>query len=181
MDCVPAETAFRIWDTFLYEGDKVVFRYALGMLKTHEAEILKITDKMKMFIYMRGMTAELWDAETLQKNAFSIDGWSGFKGKDVLEKRLRYLDDVKVETQKREARYGVCVAKRAMLLTLVIRDIMMKMINQLNNCCFRKKIRSQLRCRRQPGSLTKITSPSSRCDLEYMHFKHKNNEHLTIV
>ena len=73
----------------------------------NEAEILKITDKMKLFIFMRNMTAELWDADTLQKLAFNIDGWSGFKTSDMQQKRLRYLDDVKAETKQREDRYGV--------------------------------------------------------------------------
>ncbi len=63
---------------------------------------------MKMFIYMRAMTANLWDADAMTQHAFSIDGYSGFKSRDITEKRVRYLDDVRLETEAREKRRGVC-------------------------------------------------------------------------
>ena len=68
-----------------------------------------------MFTFMREMTASLWDVDALQKHAFSIDGWSGFKGRDVQEKRLRYLEDVRIETEARNARRGVCPHQQHMI------------------------------------------------------------------
>lgn len=53
VDSMPIETALRILDCFLFEGDKILFRFGLAMLKMHEQGILAKTDKAEMFMYLR--------------------------------------------------------------------------------------------------------------------------------
>ncbi|XP_065901518.1 TBC1 domain family member 2A-like isoform X2 [Dysidea avara] len=36
VDTVPTETMLQIWDAFLYEGSKVLFRYSIALFKNNE-------------------------------------------------------------------------------------------------------------------------------------------------
>ena len=38
------ETVLRIWDVLFYEGSKILFRVALGLLKLNQARLLSKTD-----------------------------------------------------------------------------------------------------------------------------------------
>ena len=40
VNTLPTESALRVWDMFFNEGDKVLFRIAIGLLKMHEAKLL---------------------------------------------------------------------------------------------------------------------------------------------
>ncbi|KAH9981699.1 rab-GTPase-TBC domain-containing protein [Russula compacta] len=40
-DCLPVETLFRVWDVLLLDGLDVLFRIALAVLRSHEAELLR--------------------------------------------------------------------------------------------------------------------------------------------
>jgi len=41
---LPTETVLRIWDTIFYEGSKIVFRVALGLMKINKDRLLSKTD-----------------------------------------------------------------------------------------------------------------------------------------
>lgn len=56
---------YRIWDCFLYEGTKVLFRFAMGILKLHEKKILQLEGSGAIFNYMKSMTNRLYDVEEL--------------------------------------------------------------------------------------------------------------------
>eukprot|EP00050_Salpingoeca_kvevrii_P002203 m.188605 g.188605 ORF g.188605 m.188605 type:complete len:286 (-) comp10558_c0_seq3:1648-2505(-) len=103
VDCVPPETVFRIWDAFLYEGAKVPFRFALGLFKMHEAEILKRNDRVELFSYLRAMARRSFDTTALVKASFaSIDGYSGFSMKTIQQKRQTRLAEVRSELEELE-------------------------------------------------------------------------------
>ncbi|XP_035273014.1 TBC1 domain family member 2A-like isoform X1 [Anguilla anguilla] len=61
----------RIWDAFLYEGTKILFRYALALLKYREEDILKIQNKVEMYQYLRFFTKTITDSRRLMSIAFS--------------------------------------------------------------------------------------------------------------
>ncbi len=69
--------------------------------------VFQITDKMAMFNYMRNMTADLVDCEALRQAAFSIDGWSGFSGRAITEKRAKHTQAIEQENRELEARRAV--------------------------------------------------------------------------
>ena len=43
-EVLPVETVLRIWDVLFYEGSKILFRVALGLLKLNQARLLSKTD-----------------------------------------------------------------------------------------------------------------------------------------
>uniref|UniRef100_A0A8C9G626 Rab-GAP TBC domain-containing protein n=1 Tax=Pavo cristatus TaxID=9049 RepID=A0A8C9G626_PAVCR len=62
VDSVVSDILFKIWDSFLYEGPKVIFRFALAFFKYKEEEILKLQDSMSIFKYLRYFTRTVVDA-----------------------------------------------------------------------------------------------------------------------
>jgi hypothetical protein len=48
------EPALRVWDIFLNEGDQVLFRVAIGLLKLHEEEILRCTEASTLHMCLKG-------------------------------------------------------------------------------------------------------------------------------
>lgn len=55
----------RIWDTFLYEGSKVMFRFALAIFKYNEEKILEKTTSIGIFNHLRTMCQDSTDVEKL--------------------------------------------------------------------------------------------------------------------
>jgi len=43
-EVLPIETVLRVWDAVFYEGSKILFRVALGILKIHQESLLKCKD-----------------------------------------------------------------------------------------------------------------------------------------
>eukprot|EP01027_Heterolobosea_sp_BB2_P016718 GEZU01023755.1.p1 GENE.GEZU01023755.1~~GEZU01023755.1.p1 ORF type:complete len:134 (-),score=46.70 GEZU01023755.1:18-419(-) len=41
---LPIDVTLRVWDSLIFEGDKVLFRIGLALFKLREAEILKASD-----------------------------------------------------------------------------------------------------------------------------------------
>ncbi|CAG0879469.1 unnamed protein product [Darwinula stevensoni] len=70
VDNIPVRTYLRIWDTFLYEGSKVLFRYALAILRLVEPELLRQTDHMSMFNLLHSYPETLLDASRISQVAF---------------------------------------------------------------------------------------------------------------
>lgn len=67
---LPFEVALRIWDIYMVEGSKIIFRVALAIFKLNQAEILKrefegIGDVLNTFY-------KTIDADTLIKTALSF-------------------------------------------------------------------------------------------------------------
>lgn len=54
VDSVPITTRFRIWDVFLFEGPKIPFRFALGLLMQQQSVILKLNNKQRFSSYFLG-------------------------------------------------------------------------------------------------------------------------------
>ena len=55
----------RIWDCFLYEGRKVLYRFALGILKLYERKIMQINDTNQMLGYLKKLPKHIYDVEDL--------------------------------------------------------------------------------------------------------------------
>nr|XP_045372751.1 TBC1 domain family member 2B isoform X3 [Camelus bactrianus] len=78
VDSVVSDILFKIWDSFLYEGPKVIFRFALALFKYKEEEILKLQDSMSIFKYLRYFTRTILDARsgTGAPTTWRRSGWS---------------------------------------------------------------------------------------------------------
>ena len=61
------QTMMRIWDTFLYEGSKVLFRYAIAIFKHNEEQLLALDNSIAIFNHLRTMCANALDADGITK------------------------------------------------------------------------------------------------------------------
>nr|XP_033776080.1 TBC1 domain family member 2B [Geotrypetes seraphini] len=100
-DSVVSELFFKIWDSFLYEGSKVIFRFALALFKYKEEEILKLQDSMSIFKYLRYFTRTILDARKLINIAFV--GMNPFPLRQIRNRRAYHLEKVRLELTELEA------------------------------------------------------------------------------
>ncbi|KAJ3511961.1 hypothetical protein NLJ89_g3801 [Agrocybe chaxingu] len=64
-DCLPVETLFRIWDLFLVDGLDTLFRVALGILRSNEAELLRCESIPAVYVSLENLPTRMWEPEKL--------------------------------------------------------------------------------------------------------------------
>ncbi|EGO24973.1 hypothetical protein SERLADRAFT_356366 [Serpula lacrymans var. lacrymans S7.9] len=64
-DCLPVETLFRVWDVFLVDGLDVLFRVALGILRSNEQELLKCESIPAVYVALENLPTRMWQADKL--------------------------------------------------------------------------------------------------------------------
>lgn len=72
VDGTPPALFLRIWDSFLFEGEKILFRVALALLKMCETELLHLTNSVAINNYIRSTINASMDIDSLFDIAF---GW----------------------------------------------------------------------------------------------------------
>lgn len=70
INILPVETVLRVWDTFFYEGDKVLFRVALSLFKLHEVAILHIKEPLEIFQYVQNMPKSMVNCNLIMEHCF---------------------------------------------------------------------------------------------------------------
>ncbi|MBN3271649.1 TBD2B protein, partial [Polyodon spathula] len=101
VDSVVSDILFKIWDSFLYEGPKIIFRFALALFKYKEEEMLKLQDSMAIFKYLRYFTHAVLDARKLMSIAFG--GMNPFPLRQIQNRRTFHLEKVRLELTELEA------------------------------------------------------------------------------
>ncbi|KAI1904455.1 hypothetical protein AGOR_G00005820 [Albula goreensis] len=101
VDSVVSDILFKIWDAFLYEGPKIIFRFALALFKYKEEEFLKLQDSMAIFKYLRYFTRTILDARKLMSIAF-VD-MNPFPLRQIQNRRTYHLERVRLELTELEA------------------------------------------------------------------------------
>ncbi|CAF0889986.1 unnamed protein product, partial [Didymodactylos carnosus] len=86
---VPFETLLRIWDCFLLEGPKVLFRFAVAILIMNRDSILMKSDTISMMKHIKESAKNLTDVESLFKIAFE-DLKPFTRRKDIAVKQAYY-------------------------------------------------------------------------------------------
>ncbi|XP_038625714.1 TBC1 domain family member 2A isoform X2 [Tachyglossus aculeatus] len=112
VDSLVSDILFRVWDAFLYEGAKVIFRYALAIFKYNEEEILRIHDSLEIYQYLQFFTKTICDGRKLMNIAFNDMNPFPMKQlrnrralhREKLEAELRELESIKAEYVKERAR-----------------------------------------------------------------------------
>ncbi|XP_012878725.1 PREDICTED: TBC1 domain family member 2A [Dipodomys ordii] len=113
-DSLISDILLRVWDAFLYEGTKVVFRYALAIFKYNEEEILRLQDGLEIYQYLRFFTKTICDSRKLMNIAFNDMNPFPMKQlqqlraahRERLEAELRELERLKAEYMERRASWG---------------------------------------------------------------------------
>merc|ERR1712106_995444 len=70
VDTLPVNTYLHIWDAFLFEGSKVLFRYALATLKSLEEKLMRQNAYMSIFNTFRTEIESLSDVKKPTEIAF---------------------------------------------------------------------------------------------------------------
>ncbi|XP_002961883.2 growth hormone-regulated TBC protein 1 [Selaginella moellendorffii] len=71
---LPSETTMRIWDVLFNEGAKVLFRFALGILKMKEEELLPMKHADELVKVVQDFARRSFDPDVLFKVAFDKVG-----------------------------------------------------------------------------------------------------------
>ena len=67
---LPIETTLRVWDAFLLEGQKVLHRVGLALLRVAEARLLQCQDQQELLCTLQEEQAGCFDCERLMTLAF---------------------------------------------------------------------------------------------------------------
>uniref|UniRef100_A0AAX7UGB2 TBC1 domain family, member 2B n=1 Tax=Astatotilapia calliptera TaxID=8154 RepID=A0AAX7UGB2_ASTCA len=101
VDSVVSDILFKIWDAFLFEGPKIIFRFALALFKYKEEEFLKLQDSTAIFKYLRYFTRTILDSRKLMSVAF-VD-MNPFPMRQIQNRRAFHLEKVRLELTELEA------------------------------------------------------------------------------
>ncbi|XP_006789677.1 TBC1 domain family member 2B [Neolamprologus brichardi] len=101
VDSVVSDILFKIWDAFLFEGPKIIFRFALALFKYKEEEFLKLQDSTAIFKYLRYFTRTILDSRKLMSVAF-VD-MNPFPMRQIHNRRAFHLEKVRLELTELEA------------------------------------------------------------------------------
>uniref|UniRef100_A0A8C2WK70 TBC1 domain family member 2B n=1 Tax=Cyclopterus lumpus TaxID=8103 RepID=A0A8C2WK70_CYCLU len=101
VDSLVSDILFKIWDAFLYEGPKIIFRFALALFKYKEEEFLKLQDSTTIFKYLRHFTHTILDSRKLMSIAFG--DMNPFPMRQIQNRRSFHLEKVRLELTELEA------------------------------------------------------------------------------
>ncbi|XP_052573128.1 TBC1 domain family member 2A isoform X1 [Peromyscus californicus insignis] len=110
-DSLISDILLRVWDAFLYEGTKVVFRYALAVFKYNEEEILRLQDSLEIYQYLRFFTKTICDSRKLMSIAFN--DMNPFPMKQLQQLRAAHRERLEAELRKLELLKAEYLERRA--------------------------------------------------------------------
>ncbi|NXU48122.1 TBD2A protein, partial [Turnix velox] len=111
VDSLVSDILLRVWDAFLYEGTKVIFRYALAIFKYNEEEILRIHDSVEIYQYLRFFTRMIMDGRKLMNIAFN--DLNPFPMKLLRNRRAMHKEELEAELYELEQIKAAYVKERA--------------------------------------------------------------------
>ncbi|KAH8987430.1 TBC-domain-containing protein [Lactarius akahatsu] len=88
-DCLPVETLFRVWDVLLLDGLDVLFRIALGILKSHEAELLRCDSIPAVYVALESLPTRMWQPDKLLQ--LELDLRATIVQADIVKKREAHV------------------------------------------------------------------------------------------
>ncbi|KAJ8272247.1 hypothetical protein COCON_G00111060 [Conger conger] len=100
VDSLVSDILFKIWDAFLYEGPKIIFRFALALFKYSEEDFLRLQDPTTIFKHLRTFTHDILDSRKLMALAFQ--GMNPFPLRLIQNRRSFHLERVRLELTELE-------------------------------------------------------------------------------
>jgi hypothetical protein len=93
---LPIETVLRVWDAFLYEGPRALYRYALAIFKLGEGEIRKYgPGDGELFMTVQNLPRTCLDPNILHDFAFVKKGFGSLSQGVIDQKRLFWREQNK--------------------------------------------------------------------------------------
>lgn len=100
VDNIPVSVYLHIWDVFLHEGSKILFRFALAILRLHKLELMRLTDSASFNQFLRTLYGRRFNLQQLSTIAFRE--LNPFPSRLVKQKRNHYTVLVVGELKKIE-------------------------------------------------------------------------------
>ncbi|XP_021168357.2 TBC1 domain family member 2A isoform X1 [Fundulus heteroclitus] len=111
VESLPSDMLLPVWDAFLYEGTKVIFRYALALFKYKEEDLLKIQDGVEIYQYLRFFTKTISDSRKLTSIAFN--DMNPFPRRLLRNRRALHLERLQGELRELEEQQKEFVTENA--------------------------------------------------------------------
>ncbi|KAG1770928.1 rab-GTPase-TBC domain-containing protein [Suillus occidentalis] len=92
-DCLPIETLFRVWDVFLVDGLDVLFRVALGILRSNEQELLECESNSAVYVSLENLPTRMWQSDKLLQ--LELDLRNTISHTDLLRRREMHVVTLK--------------------------------------------------------------------------------------
>lgn len=93
VDGTPPSLFLRLWDSFLYEGDKVLFRVSLAVLKMFEDQLMKLTNSVAINNFLRSSVNAPMDVDYFFSIAFE---WANpMSSRSLKARRQQNLQQIK--------------------------------------------------------------------------------------
>jgi hypothetical protein len=97
---LPIETVLRVWDTFLYEGPRALYRYGLAIFKLSEPEIRKYRPiDPEIFMIVQNLPRTCLDPNILHDIAFVKKGFGNLSQGVIDQKRMFWREQNKMAHQ----------------------------------------------------------------------------------
>ena len=94
------QTMLRIWDCFLLEGPKVLFRFSAALLRINEAGLRAKKETISIMKHLKCCARLAYDADELVRVAFAeLKPFP--RRKDLLAKQLVYVNALKEKMRRR--------------------------------------------------------------------------------
>jgi hypothetical protein len=98
---LPIETVLRVWDTFLYEGPRALYRYGLAIFKLSEPEIRKYRPiDPEIFMIVQNLPRKCIDPNILHDLAFVKKGFGNLTQGVIDQKRMFWREQNQIAHQK---------------------------------------------------------------------------------
>ena len=101
-NCLPFSIVVRIFDCYLLEGEKIIYRIALALFKLKEKYLLKGKSFETIMEKMKSITNEINDPDILLETAFDFS----LSRKDISKLELEYADLVKNKNDELKVMLG---------------------------------------------------------------------------
>ncbi|EOA82735.1 hypothetical protein ACJQWK_04283 [Exserohilum turcicum] len=97
---LPIETVLRVWDAFLYEGPRALYRYALAIFKLGEPEIRKYRPgDGEIFMAVQTLPRRCLDPNILHDLAFVKKGFGNLSQQVIDQKRMFWREQTLIAHQ----------------------------------------------------------------------------------
>ncbi|XP_072315716.1 TBC1 domain family member 2A-like [Eucyclogobius newberryi] len=112
VEVLPSHILLPLWDAFLYEGSKVLFRFSLAMFKLKEPEILQLSTALELHQYLRVLPKTVLDYRRLSTVAF--DELNPFSRRAVRSRRALHLERLQRELCELQRQQNLFLSQRSL-------------------------------------------------------------------
>lgn len=115
VEVLPSHILLPLWDSFLYEGSKVLFRFSLALLKLKESEILQLSTPLELHQYFRVLPKTVSNYRRLSAVAF--DELNPFSRRALRSRRAVHLERLQRELSDLRRQQSLFLSQRSVRLS----------------------------------------------------------------